>query len=428
MLPATTPGSMLDKALSVAQPEDIYYYGSKTMKKQKIPTMQRTNFIQNLASLSGGQSVITLSPAEGMSHVILGLELPAAASGGANYAGCALPRAWAYNAIDFVQWRYGSSSLFQKSGQQLLIETVATAGSQSEANALMNLAGAAQTGAAGDFAGDKLYAYAVIPLPHCQAQSSTEVPNPFPSELLSAPIVITVALKAPSAVIAAITGTAGQSVPDKWYSAYLQVRQINAVDRGQLMGMSSTYAFPCTFFQQANSVQLNASTDPQEVVLTGFRSGSCKGIHVWVVDTTAFAGVGTGQNPNPNAFVAVRDLELSYAGNVIHKYNGVSAQILDTLFTDVPSYIDNPTLALADGGASWAAPVDGVSSWVHFPLSQRFEQLSAEFTDVSGMGISNGVMNLRLTTPASKTTYRLYYVPYYSSAIVMSQGQAEYMF
>lgn len=417
MLPATTPGSMLDKALSVAAPEDIYYYGSKTMKKQKIATMQRTNFIQNLASLQGGQSVITLSPAEGMSHVIIGLQLPAAAPGpvGPVYTGCALPRAWAYSAIDFVQWRYGSSSLFQKSGQQLLIETVATAGSQSEANALLNLAGAAQTGAAGDFTGNKLYAYAVIPLPHCGAQSGSETPNPFPSELLSAPIVITVALKNPAAIFAT-TGSAF-ALPSAWANAYLQVRQINAVDRGQLMKMDSTYAFPCTFFQQANSVSLSSSEVSQEVVLTGFRSGSCKGVHVWVVDTSDTA--------NPNAFVDVRDLELSYAGNVIHKYNGVSADILDTLYTDVPSYIDNPSLAVV--GGAWTS-TDAVSSWVHFPLQQRFEQLSAEFTEVSGMGISNGVMNLRLTTPTAKNSYRLYYVPYYSSAIVMHQGQAEYFF
>ena len=109
MQSASTAGSMLDKALAVAQPENIYYYGSKTMKKQSIATVQRTNFVQSLAATSGGQSVITISPDAGVSHIILGLKLQEPASGA--WAGLALPRAWAYDAIDFVQWRYGSSSL-----------------------------------------------------------------------------------------------------------------------------------------------------------------------------------------------------------------------------------------------------------------------------------------------------------------------------
>jgi hypothetical protein len=169
MFASSAVGSNLDKALAVAQPENIYYYGSKTVKKQSIPTVQRTNFVQSLASLSGGQSVITISPDAGVSHLLLGLKLKAPA-GDLTYEGLALGPAFAYNAIDFVQWRYGSSSLFQKSGQQLLIETIATAGSVGEANSLVSLAGNALYTPA-DFVDDKLYAYAVIPLPHCGAQS-----------------------------------------------------------------------------------------------------------------------------------------------------------------------------------------------------------------------------------------------------------------
>ena len=103
MQSATTAGSMLDKALAVAQPENIYYYGSKTMKKQSIATIQRTNFVQSLSATAGGQSVITISPDAGLSHVILGLKLGVPASGA--YAGLALPQSWAYHAIDYVQWR-----------------------------------------------------------------------------------------------------------------------------------------------------------------------------------------------------------------------------------------------------------------------------------------------------------------------------------
>lgn len=416
MQSATTSGSMLDKALAIAQPENIYYYGSKTMKKQSIATVQRTNFIQSLASTAGGQSVITLSPADGLSHVILGLKLAEPASGA--WAGLALPRAWAYDAIDYVQWRYGSSSLFQKSGASLLIEAIATAGSQSEANSLMELAGNALSTPA-DFAGDALNAYAVIPLPHCGAQSGSETPNPFPSELLNAPVVITIALKRQVDLFKIAPPLLGVT-PLAFAEAYLQVRQINAVDRGELMKISPTvsYAFPTTFYQQVNSVDLSNTDASQEVVLTGFRAGSCKGVHVWVLDEADTA--------NPFRFILPNDMELSYAGNVIHNYKGSSSQIMDTLFTDVPSYFSN--VKLTGAGGVWTA-TDEISAWTHFPLSQRFEQLSAEYTDTSGLGIANGVMNLRLKMrSAVGARFRLYFVPYYATALMFNNGNCEYVF
>ena len=391
------------------------------MKKQSIPTVQRTNFVQNLASASGGQSVITISPDAGISHIILGLKLQAPGVG-LTYNGLALAKAWAYDAIDFIQWRYGSSSLYQKTGQQMLIETIATAGSQSEANALMSLAGNELSNIA-DFAGDQLFAYAVIPLPHCGAQSGVECPNPFPSELLSSPIVITISLKRQQDLFSVSPAVAAPVYPTAFDEAFLQVRQVNALDRGMLMNISPnvTYAFPTTFFQQANSVNLSSSTDDQEIVLTGFRAGSCKGIHVWMVDTA--------DTVNTNGFILPRDMELSYAGNVIHRYKGISSQILDTLYTDVPSYFNNSLLTAGAGPdpANWSS-VDTITSWVHFPLQQRFEQLSAEFTSVSGLSIANGVMNLRLKTPQAKTTYRLYFVPYYDVALMFNNGNCEYVF
>jgi hypothetical protein len=201
--------------------------------------------------------------------------------------------------------------------------------------------------------------------------------------------------------------------------AYLQVRQVNALDRGELMKISPSvsYAFPSTFFQQVNSISLSNTASDQEVVLTGFRSGSCKGVHCWMIDDSDTA--------NPFRFILPRDMVLSYAGNVIHNYKGVSSSLLDTLFVDVPSYFNN--VVIADAGSTWTTAPE-VSYWTHFPLSQRFEQLSAEYTETTGLGIANGVMNLRLKTPDARATYKLYYVPYYSVALMFNNGSCEYVF
>jgi hypothetical protein len=416
--------SMLDTVLAkVARKEDIYYYNDKTMKKQEIPVVYRTNFIQALASKSGGQSVITISPDANVGSFILGLELAAStgASGSGSYEGLALAKGFLYEAIDYVQFRYGSSSLFQKTGQQLLIEAMMTASNPTEAEAIVNLAGN-ELKAVADFAGDKLFAYGVIPLPHASSQSGTEAPNGFPTELLSAPIVITIALKAPSDILKVGTGatdTAGAH--PTWNDAYLQVRQFAPIDRGQLMKMGDgAYIYPTVFFQQANSVALANTSASQEIVLTGFRSGSCKGVICWLVDTS--------DSVNPNNWILPRDVVLSYAGNVIHNMRGVSSQALQIYYDDIPSYLTNSILTPAAAGSIGFTSAQKTNSWVHLPFSQRFEQLSAEYTSVAGLSIANGVMNLSLRTPSALSTYRLYYVPYYECAMVLDGGNCEYMF
>jgi len=435
---ASNTSSSLDDALKIASPENIFYYGSKTMKKQSIQTYQRTNFVQALANKRQGQSVITLSPDNGFSHLILNARLPATGPGG-SYAGLALSRGWLFNMIDYVQWRYGSSSLFQKSGSQLLAEMISTAGNPTEANDMVQIAGN-ELKATTDFANDMLSASCIIPLPHCAAQSATEVPNPFPSELLSAPIVITIAMKDPASCFGYLT-TAPAAGSLEFDTLNLQARQIQAIDRGKLLMRSSgmAYSFPATFFQQVNSVRLASTAASQEVVLTGFRAGSCKGIHVWVVDTSETqtiipAGGSTAfeapYSANPFNYVLPSDLQLSYAGNVIHNYTGASSsQLLDTLFTDVPSRFQNSVLYIDDSGSPVWKSQAKTTSWVHFPLSQRFEQLSAEYTSVSGLSISNGVMNLTLKTPAAKDTYQLYYVPYYENVLYFhDDGNMDYVF
>jgi hypothetical protein len=306
---------------------------------------------------------------------------------------------------------------------------------------MVNIAGN-ELKATTDFAGDLLSASCVIPLPHCGAQSATEVPNPFPSELLSAPIVITIAMKDPASCFGYLT-TAPAAGSLEFDTLNLQARQIQAIDRGKLLMRTSEmgYSFPATFFQQVNSVKLANSAVSQEVVLTGFRAGSCKGIHVWVLDTSETQTIvpASGGGPfvapysaNPFNYVLPSDLQLSYAGNVIHNYTGSSSsQLLDTLFTDVPSRFQNSVLykTPASGTATAWASQAKTTSWVHFPLSQRFEQLSAEYTSVSGLSISNGVMNLSLKTPAAKDTYQLYYVPYYENVLFFhDSGNMDYVF
>jgi hypothetical protein len=107
MLASNATSQLADALSKVSTKEDIYYYNSKSMKKQEIPVIYRSNFIQGLASKDGGQSVVTISPDAGIGSIIMGLQIPArtGATGLGSYTSLGLARGFAYEAIDYVQFR-----------------------------------------------------------------------------------------------------------------------------------------------------------------------------------------------------------------------------------------------------------------------------------------------------------------------------------
>jgi len=419
----SAPGSALDSAIAqVSKKDDVYYYSSDSTSVQEIPCTMKTNFIQNLASLSGGSSVISIPPSSGVQEIVLGLSLKAIGSEtGLTYAGLALPRAFLYEFIDNVSFRYGASDLYFKSGLQLLLEAQATAASLVDGDALIELAGNALS-TPSDFVGAKLDAVGIICLPHANSASGTEKANPFPSELVNAPITITIQLKSQAEVFKIASGFVGTPViPSGFNDAYLQVRQCEVMDRGMLMSQSQKYLFPTKFWAQANSVSLANTATEQEIVLTGFRAASCTDIYMALVDTADTA--------NPFNFILPSSLVLSYAGNIIHRArSGAMLQLMDTLYTDVPAYFNNVLLSDAADDGTWAVSDATLSNFIHLPLAQKYEQLSAEVVQMKGLYIANGVMNLQLKTPSAKSTWKLIYIPVYNTGLSFQSGVMQYLF
>jgi hypothetical protein len=423
MQASNAPGSALDGAITqVSTKEDVYYYSSDTTSVQEIPTTMKTVFIQNLASLSGGSSVISISPSSGVQEIVLGLSLkPAGSETGLTYAGLALPRGWLYEFIDNISFRYGSSDLYFKDKFNLLLEAQATSSSLGLGDSLFELAGN-ELSETGDFVGEKLNAVGIICLPHANSASGSEKANPFPSELINAPITITIQLKSQAEVFKIASGYVGTPViPSQFQDAYLQVRQAEVMDRGMLMSQSQKYLFPTKFWAQANNVSLANTALEQEVVLTGFRAASCTDIYMALVDTADTA--------NPFNFILPSSLVLSYAGNVIHRAkSGAMLQLLDSLYTDVPSYFNNVLLSDAADNGTWAVSDATLSNFIHLPLAQKYEQLTAKVSQMKGLFIANGVMNLQIKTPSAKSTWRLVYIPVYNTGLSFERGQMSYLY
>lgn len=417
------PGdTTLNEKLRLGEVKDIYYYGSSTLEKQAIPTVQDTRFYQALNNLQSGSSTFVINPDQGVSDIILTVKLPAQGQNGADYTGLAVPKAWAYNLVRSYSIRYAGSSQYFWTGAQCLVENMRECTSPSTRDDLVALGGA-EMKVLTDFAGDSLYAYVVLNFPHSSPNGSLEKPNPFPSELINQPIVVTLDLNPVNSIFCDLSGNmAPAGAPTSLAEAYFQVRQVHAHDAGALMrpmGGGAGYSFPLkAFYQNQIDVSLKADGLPQSIVLSGFRAGDVRSIFFWVTDVN--------DKKNPFNFVLPKDVVLTYNGTVYQNYKGTSSQIFELMNTETPSNFNNSRLDIS-GGAWVSTPVR--SNWVNLPFSQIYEQLSASHLMVRGKMIENAVVNVDLTIPAKVgANYVLHAVYSYNSLLFCSAGSAEYIF
>jgi hypothetical protein len=426
----------IQEALRLGKSMDIWYYTSDTTHKQSIPSVVDTRFYQDLTSKGAGSSTFIISIDQGISDVILGVRLPEQGAP-VDYTGLALPRGWLYQLINRVSVRYGSSSQYFWTGAQMLIENLREMPNPSTRDQLFELGGALMK-QVGDFAGDNLEAYAYINLPHNSPNGSMGKPNPFPSELIGQPIVVTLELNYLPSLFSSINALGDVSdAPTALASGYFQVRQIHADNTGELMtmpgGKSVAYSFPVkAFYQNEIQVQVGGSATvvpnvpvKHQVLLTGFRNGEVRSIFFWVTKNSEVAPtLGAPFTKNFTKFVLPKDIELLYNGTVYYRALGASGQMWSLVTTETPPQLECTALSLSGGNI---VSTSTKSSWSEIPFSQVFEQVSGSHMYVSGKLIQNAVVNLSLTLP-DNDAYTIHAVYSYNCAIMISDRQADYAF
>lgn len=430
--------SGIQAAMRLGTVTDIYYYTSRTLSKQAIPTIVDTRFYQELTSLGAGSSTFIISPDQGISDVILSAKLPAGVSGGViDYTGYALPRGWLYHLINRVSVRYGGSSQYFWTGSQILIENLREMPNPTTRDQLYELGGALMTTSA-QFAGDNLFAYAYINLPHNSPNGSMGKPNPFPSELLGQPIVITLELNAlPSIFSNNAANGAMADAPQALESAYFQVRQVHAKDAGDLMSMpggsGSAYSLPLkSFYQNEVNIQVGSSVGVTQVptkydlLLTGFRSGEVRSIFFWITRAADVNPVTSARFvKNFDNFILPKDVELQYNGTVYFRSLNGSSQMWSLISTETPPLLQATVLSF-DGSFNIIS-TPKTSNWTEIPFAQVFEQVSGAHMYVAGKLIQNSVVNLSLTLP-NTDRYLVNLVYSYNAAIIFNSKNCEYSF
>ena len=169
----------VQSAINPGAVKDIYYYGETNTSKQAFPVVKNNRFLQQFANLTGGTSQFVISPNMGVSDIVVRFQLPADATSGATYANVYTTPGWGYQLIKTVSVRYGGSSQYFWSGQQLLAQNLFDCENDSKKDQLLVLGGAQGTGAS---ALANANAYCYINLPHCSPRAEGK-PLPFPSDL-----------------------------------------------------------------------------------------------------------------------------------------------------------------------------------------------------------------------------------------------------
>jgi hypothetical protein len=413
----------------VGEPIDLFYYDSETSKKQAFPTTVNTKYVQNFQNLNGGSQVFTIPPNSGVQDVVVSM----AFAGLGAQTGLALPQGWGYALIKQVSFRYGGSSQYFISGDQVLQNALRRQPSRSTANDLLNLGGNfASSGTTPDLSGPQ-YANVVLVLPHATPTGVGKA-HPFPSDLLTQQIQITVELYPVNQIWT--TSTGGSPAPMSLMSGQFQVQQVVMNNAGDALARrvdmaTNAYAYPCEFVQQIQRIPLANSAGSQSVVLTGFRSGEVKAIHCWLSRTSEtglnnLAGTGAQVNDTviPFKWYLPNSVTMTYAGDVYARYEASSSPLWNLINGDKAPAVDSQSIAVGTPPVSSAF----LSQWVELPFAQTMLDCDANTVLVHGKPITNGIVNLDIVTPSAQADWVLNVSYIYNTTLLMSQGTCDFVF
>lgn len=418
-----------------SEPVDLYYYDADTSKKAAFATTQNSKYVQQFANLTGGSSVFTIPPQNGIQDIVINATFDTTGLSEGQRANLALPAGWLYALLRQVSFRYGGSSQFFMSGQQMLQNALRCQTSRSSCDDLLNLGGNYATGA--NLAKAQT-ASIVLRLPH-NVCSGVGKSHPLPTDCLTQQVQVTCELLQPGLIW---TNTTGSPLPAACVSlsqAAFQVQQVMFNNQGDALARrvdlaSKAYAFPCEFVQQEISIGIPVSVtsaQPQNLVLTGFRSGEVKSIEVWLTDNADTAGAtsssGSVVGYSPFNWYPPSSVEMVYAGDIYARYDNGVGQLFNLINGNKSPAFDTIKTSVA---ASTPVATPFLAQWLSLPFAQTLVDEDAHYILVHGKPITNGIVNLNnLVVPyTSEAGWTLHISYVYNTTLLFSQGTCDYVF
>lgn len=415
---------------------DLYYSDPANTLKQAIKVEYNTRFIQNLTNLSQGSSSFLINPVlGGVRHVVLVVGYNASQID-TQTGTRALARGWGYRAVSRISYRIGGSSQYFLTGQQLLARNLRMVRTKSQRDAMLSLGGN-ECKSATDFDVDQ---FAYIPLSVFAQPSADGIGLPLPLDLLTSSVQLTVELNPSSvfwsgALSVTVSGVPLVDVapPSAFGVGYFQAEQILMTDGGMALSNrvdmnSHTYAMPMPEFDQQETVfQTNGLATEQSFLLSGFRSGECKAIQVWLQTpyTSTVSSPATQAQLNPGAWYLPQSISIIYSGVNYAYYQNGSSDIWNLIDSTSPSACEYSLLAQTGTNPMTSTPY--LNRYVLLPFAQPSGNDYEAKVLVHGKSVTGSNVNLILTPPDAQV-YDVHVVYIYNCTALFSRGSCDLIF
>jgi hypothetical protein len=398
---------------------DIYYYDGKTSTKQCFPTTVNTKFVSGFQSAgtatAGTQAVYTFPPQNGLQDVVVQFAITTVGTAGAVLVNAGLPRGWGYALINRVSFRYGGSSQYFLSGQQILQNALRRQPTNTAMDNLLTLGGDALPAGTGD---GTYFANCVLTLPHA-TPSGVGKANPFPTDALTQQVQITVELNSWNTVIGGVNNSQITLATPQFVAQQVMLNnQADALARRVDMAVNA-YSFPAEFVQQQQSIALANTSSSQSVVLTGFRSGEVKNLQCWLTRTNDVAVAGACK---PFKWYLPSLVRMTYAGDIYAQFSNGSSPLWNLINSN-----KTPAVNVVNMSSSGTAE-NYLSQWVELPFAQTMIDEDAHHVLVHGKPITNGIINLDIITPTAQSDWVLNVSYVYNTTLLISQGTCDFVF
>jgi hypothetical protein len=422
----------VQSAINPGAVKDIYYYGETNTSKQAFPVVKNNRFKLEFANLGQGTSQFVISPNMGVSDVLCRFKLPAG-GGSVTYTNASLAKGWAYSLIRTISVRYGGSSQYFWTGSQMLAQNLLDSENEAKATAMLELGGTFAVGT--DCSGAEAYIY--INLPHNSPRAEGK-PLPFPSDLLTQPIVCTIELNSIASIFGGSNSLAPTGLPTQLDKAEFQVNQEYMSDSADLLARRvdmNTHAIsvPLKYFAQQEVLTIFNANSPanQQVILSGFRAGEVRDILMWL--EVRYLTGNRGQTAQWS-WPGLEDVELRYNGEVFFTAPGGSSQLWNLIEDKKRAGFEASDVNVTTNPAT---DTGYMSRWTLVKFSQVDIPRDRMYDLLSGKPILNAVINVSLNLPSdvltngvvtANTQVVLHAVYMYNASILCSRGTSEYIF
>jgi hypothetical protein len=239
-------------------------------------------------------------------------------------------------------------------------------------------------------------------------------------------------------------GTGGYTLanlPQALASATFQVQQVLLENQSDALARrldmtSHALSYPVRFRQQEVAISLNqgGSITPDgstliQTVLTGFRSGEVVKVHTWLTADSVNTPTqsASGSIYSPFSWYGLENVTMTYAGDVYHRGDKNSTQLWNLVNGKIPSQVNDIQVTSGSAPGITTAFAD---AWSILPFGQSYSDETAHSMYVAGKNITNGIVNLSFSIPASApaSTYTLHVVYEYNAVLTFSQGTCDYVF